>query len=144
MKQEFITSYGKVVIERDKIYILTLNRNVSYKGVGVLIFLFTLILAIFIPDISGWFMVFFFGVLTLSENFQFIKTLPKTSFSNRILLSEINATSIIDDPKGFDTLVNLHLKSGKTRTIRFRKLENQYQPFIETLSQHIEAPQIIV
>ena len=66
---------------------------------------------------------------------RYIKTLPETSFKNRILLSEIESTSYTDDVNGFDTIVSLKLSSGKTRYIRFRKLENQFGAFIEAISQ---------
>jgi hypothetical protein len=144
MKQEFITSNGKVIIERDKIYIQNLRRNITNKAISGWIFFIAIIFAALVPAFSQWYMVVFFGIFALVDNFQFIKQLPTLSFKNRILISEIEKVSFNDDPEGFDTIVNLHLVSGKCRRIKFRKLEHQYDSFLEAVSHQKQEVNISI
>jgi hypothetical protein len=144
MKQEFITSHGKVIIERDKIFIQRIKRDITWKAITIIFFILACFFVVISPDFTSWFHVFFWLFIAIGENFNFIKKLPRKSFKNRILISEIESTSFIHDVNGFDTNVELKLTSGKTRSLRFRKLENQYQSFIEAVSQQINLPQTAV
>ncbi|MGI8600159.1 MAG: hypothetical protein ACR2KB_12975 [Chitinophagaceae bacterium] len=141
MKQEFITTYGKIIIERDKLFIQRVKRELSWKSISFFFLVGAIILVIITPVISRWIMLIIWAIHFIVEHFETIKKLPETSFKNRILLSEIESTSYTDDVSGFDTIVSLKLSSGKTRHIKFRKLENQYHPFIEAVSQQMLLPQ---
>jgi hypothetical protein len=143
MKHEFITTHGKVIIERDKIFIQRVKRDITWKAITIIFFILACFFVVISPDFTSWFHVFFWLFIAIGENFNFIKNLPRTSFKNRILMSEIESTSFIHDANGFDTIVDLKLTFGKIRSLRFRKLENQYQPFIETVSQHLQATKIV-
>ncbi len=54
LKQEFITTHGKVIIERDKLFIQSVKRELSWKSISFLFLVGAKILVIITPDISGW------------------------------------------------------------------------------------------
>jgi hypothetical protein len=143
MKQEFITTHGKVVIERDKIFLIPQLAGGNYY----LNNLFILIVCIITAYEVGADKASFLGIvaiISLIEIYPFIKRSFTESTRNRILLNEIKHITVEPPKNEFETLVKLHLNSAKPRIIKFRTLENQYQPFIEAVSEHIQAPQIVV
>jgi hypothetical protein len=144
MKQEFITTYGKVVIERDKIFIFEEDPGSIAREIYFFVFI-ALQLAgrVFnVPEMKWISLVF--GLLgTIYSILPFFKHKNQSSKS-RILIKKITNISNEDDKDGINTLVKLYLSSGKIRYIKFRKLENQYQPFIEAVSQQLLLPQTTV
>jgi hypothetical protein len=61
------------------------------------------------------------------------KLLVKTSFSKRIPLQNIDSVILKEDENGLETQVILQLKNNRNRTIPFRKLEKQYEDFLEAI-----------
>jgi len=150
MKHEFITSRGRLTIERDIIYIQ--NQKISFNDTMLGIMLYPLaILALFFLKINFvegsfdlligfiWGFVFlglFFGKIYISFDLIF-----KRSLADRISLSRIKSFETKPDATGMETDVIFHLKNGRYRKIPFRTLEKQFEPFLDLVSQHITQPQ---
>lgn len=140
MNQEFITSNGKVVRERNILFIKTLKFHFSDSIIGQWLWALVPVFAILIScSLDGWrkvsglfYLLLFFDNLKLLYRLLFTK-----SFAGRIPLEKINSFEIKPDKTGLETHVILKLKSGRYRTIAFRTLEKQYEPFTELISQHI-------
>ena len=144
MKQEFITTHGKVVIERDKIFIFEDEPGATAREIYFFVFIVLQVTGGFfnIPEMKWISLVF--GLLgTIYIILPFLKHKNQSS-KTRILLKKITKISNEDDNDGINTWVKLYLSSGKIRYIKFRKLENQYQPFIEAVSQQILLPQTTI
>lgn len=146
MKQEFITSNGKVVRERDILFVKTLKLHFSESLLGQWLWALVPVLAIASSTLlqegparlTGLFYLFlFFDNLKLLYRLVFVK-----SFAGRIPLQNIISFETKNDHTGLETEVILKLKSGRYRTVKFRTLENQYQSFTELISQQISQPQL--
>jgi hypothetical protein len=143
MKLEFITTHGKLVIERDKIFLIPQLAGGNYYLNNLFILLVCIITAYEVgPDKTSFLGIIAF--ISLIELYPFIKRSFTESTSNRILLNEIKNITIEPPKNEYETLVKLHLNSAKPRIIKFRTLENQYQPFIETVSKHIQKTHMVV
>jgi len=147
MKQEFITSRGKIIFENNNLLIRNYKFSLRETLVGKLWFPVLLLLAgilhcIYADEpldyIIGVFWILFFLLFYLSDLYT---TLIKTSFSNRIQLSVISYYITKPDEFGLETELRLYLKNGRYRSIGFRTLEKQFEPFTELLSQYITYPQ---
>lgn len=146
MKQEFITSLGKVEKIRDVLFIKNLDFHFHH----------TLLYELFLP--LGWIFLTVIRTLTAENNLDYIQALItsilsilhgfplydvvfKRSFSNRIPLNRINSTEIKKGPSGLETLVILHLQSGRYKKIRFRTMEMQHEAFLESISTYLAVPE---
>lgn len=147
MKQEFVYSEGKIFIERDVLYIrnLTLRFSRSLAGNLLLPVCWTLFFLLnFLEEdrakmytrmlLLGFMLVFQLPVL--------YAIIFRRSYAHRIPLKKIVSIEIAQDNIGLETYVRLRLKSGRTRQIPFRNLEDQVQPFTEFLSRYIVQPQL--
>jgi hypothetical protein len=86
-------------------------------------------------SVLGWSFVVLLRTPRLYEVFI------KRSYANRIPLNRIKDVTSAADNQGLHTFVKLHLANGRYRNIRFRTMEKQHEPFIETISHHLEQPQ---
>lgn len=147
MKQEFVTLYGKVVIERDVVYIRSLELPfsktafavISYNMLWVLIFL----MQFFRDDEPRKYIgILMFGFLLLFRIPEIYDALIKRSYASRIPLNRVKTVNTEEEEHiGLNVTVVLHFKIGRYKKIVFRKLEQQYQPFVEAVSQYITQPQ---
>lgn len=147
MKQEFITSNGKVVNERNILFIKTLNLHFSETLIAQWLWALVPLLAIafstFLQEgpktLSGLFyLILFLDNLKLLYKLVFVK-----SFACRIPLQNIISFETKPDNIGLETDVILKLRSGRYRTVKFRMLENQYQRFTELISEQISQFQLV-
>ncbi len=147
MVQEFITSKGKVINERNILFFRNLTlyfRDTILSEVFVFLALVTLFLfKIFETEKNNadYFEAVIIAIMALFNGERFYDILFKRSLSKRIPLNRIKSFEIKPDQIGLETFVILHLKSGRYKKIVFRTLEKQYEPFTELVSQHITQPQ---
>lgn len=146
MKQEFVTVRGKAIIENKSLFVRNLKSSFWNTLAGKLLYptvvLAFIVLRLISADrpydyfVAGMFVIVFSNHLT-----ELYDILFRRSFAGRIPLHRIKSFETKPDEFGLDTEIILHLKNGRYRSIPFRTLENQYQPFTELLSQSIAQPQ---
>src|SRR5918993_4245468 len=141
MKQEFVTLYGRAIIEKDTLYLRspylpfekTAFAQVGYRLAFPLIF----ILQFFRSEGPKMYVgLLLWGIIMLFHLPALYDVLFKRSYASRIPLSRIRSYKIEDDHHGIQTEITLYLKNGRYRKILFRKLENQHVPFTEFISMH--------
>lgn len=147
MIQEFITAKGKIIKERDVLFIKNLNWKFHDSLVyELLISVLFLIVAVwrFMDIERDWdlFRACLFSIIALSFAYPLYDVVFRRSLSKRIPLQKIKSFEIKDGESQLEKAVILHLKSGRYKKILFRKLENQYEPFTELVSQHIVQTQL--
>ncbi len=141
MKKEFISSKGKVIIERDTLYI----RNTIYyfwdTGIGRIsrsILPPLCIILILVFDTSEPFKIFtrvvMFACFTFLYSMDLFNLIFRYSYSNRIPLKRIVSIDSKEDENGLETNLFLLLKNGRKRKIAFRTLEHQHEGFISEIS----------
>jgi hypothetical protein len=149
MNKTFISAFGKVIMENDKLYIRSVKSSFSYT------LFFHIVWHLFIPirfvlylfeDVSpkrnvG---VLLFGFMSIPSLFTLCnllyKALYKESFAKRILLKQIVSLRTEEDPNELEVHLYLKLSSGKERKITFRKLEDQHLALSEALSPYLAHP----
>jgi hypothetical protein len=149
MSQTFISAFGKVIIENEKLYIRNVKSSFSYSD------FFHIAWHLFIPirfvmylfeDVSpkrnvG---VLLFGFMSIPSLFTLgsllYRALFKESFAKRILLKQIVSLKTEEDPNELEVHLYLKLSSGKERKITFRKLEGQHLALSEALSPYLAHP----
>ena len=146
MKQEFVTSLGKVEKGGDVIFL----KKLDYR------FHNTLFYELFIP--VGWIIATLLRALTAETNFEYMQAIVsaglaiahgyplydvlfKRSLANRIPVNRIKSYDIQQSNSSLETYVILHLQSGRYKKIRFRTLEKQHEGFLETISPYLAATQ---
>ncbi|HVE61180.1 MAG TPA: hypothetical protein VNA26_05145 [Chitinophagaceae bacterium] len=149
MVQEFITSNGKVIKERDVLFIRNLKLSfsntilyqVGFPFIALIGFILQFIRATDIEFVY-YSRIVFWGIILSSQIPALYDILTKRSFAKRIAINRINSFEIKPDGIGLETFVILHLKSGRYKKIIFRTLEKQYEPFIQLVSQYITPTQL--
>jgi hypothetical protein len=147
MKQEFVTLYGKAIIERDILHIrsteMPFSKTVLAQLLMPLLFVGVFIMQFFREEgpkrnlgIVLW------GILMLIRLPEIFNMLVRRSYALRIPLQRIKSIKIDEEePLGLNVSITIHLRNGRYRKLVFRKLEQQYEPFIETITQYITQPQ---
>ena len=142
MKQEFTTLYGKAIVERGVLHFRSPYLpfyKTAFAEIGYeILWLSWFPLRLFTSDKPmDYFVAGVIGILVLTRIPTMFDKFLKRSYSSRIPLSWIvSVDTADDDPHGLHITVRLFLKSGRYKKIRFRKLENQHEPFVVSLSQH--------
>jgi hypothetical protein len=147
MTEEFITARGKVHLNDQRLIVQDLKVEFSKTLVGELslpVIVFTLtILSFWNRSKAFGFIAAVYAVLFILYYFDGLYTiLLKKSYSNYIAVNRINSVTVKPDKFGLETEVRVHLKNGRFRSIVFRARENQYEPFIKSISQYILQPQL--
>ncbi|MDQ3278948.1 MAG: hypothetical protein M3Q06_11520 [Bacteroidota bacterium] len=148
MQQEFISSYGKVVLENRVLFVRKLKPSLTFsEGSWVLFRVF--IVARFViylfeddsPKRNASLVVL--GLLSLFYGFELgsklYKMLTKQSFANRIPLQKIKSYRLEEDTNGLEVHLFLQLHTGRERKIAFRKLEKQHEELMIILAQNQPA-----
>ncbi len=148
MKKEFVTLYGKAIIERDILYFKSMYLPFSKTAFARIGFEFAFIILFLLqffrdPGFKMYVGILMCGILFLFRIPILFDVLFKRSYASRIPLQKIKSVTIIDDNFGLLILATLHLTNGRYKKIAFRKLENQYEPFAEFISQFITQAQPI-
>jgi len=144
MSQNFITTNGSVVIERNILFVKTAKLNFAQSAVGQWLWALVPMVSIAISlskesQTAKWASVLV-SILVFSKNLQLLKKLVfDKSFASRIPVQNILSFTTEDDSRGLETLVHLKLSSGRTRTVSFRTIEQQFEPFLQHLPQPLEA-----
>jgi hypothetical protein len=144
MKQEFISSNGKVVIERDNLYFKNIKTPLDETAFWKILLLAAPLL-LFIMNLmrdnprgyAGAVLWGFLFVLRLPDLYEF---LFQSSYASRIQLRNIVGVEVIPDTAGLEVYLKIQLKSGRYRKIIFRKLEGQYEPLVELIYQRMAQP----
>ena len=146
MKQEYITSVGKVINEREVLYFrnldLRFHHTIFYElfvPVGW-VFLAIVHLVVAIQPFD-YFKGILFSILAILHGYPIYDILVRRSLSTRIPLKNIVSFEMKETMSNLETDVILHLRSGRYKKIAFRTLEKQYEPFIELISQYTIQPQ---
>lgn len=146
MKQEFITSRGKAILENNSLFLKNYKIDFRQTIAGQIWFPLVLIAAgvlKFIRPTSpvdyyiGTFWILFFLIF---QSGKFYNVVVRKSFSSRIPLNRIVSFKIEADEFELETEVILQLKNGRYRSIAFRTMEKQYEDFIEALSAFVAYP----
>ena len=149
MKQEFITTRGKLIIENNSLFIRNYKIDFRETVAGQLWFPFLLIAAgILICIYADKPLDYFIGTFWILSFLLFhskkvYDVLIKKSFSGRIQLSRIHSFEIRPDEPGLETEVLLHLRNGRNRSILFRTMEKQYEAFTDALSSFVHSTVIV-
>ena len=147
MKQEFVTLYGKAIVERDVLFIrnfdVPFTRTGLFRIIYELAFLGVFVLAFFKDDGPRKYVsLLVWGFLLLTRFPQWYDILFRRSFANRIPLKNIRSATTENDHHGLNSFVHLQLSNGRTRKIAFRTMEKQYEAFITAISHQIIQPQL--
>lgn len=145
MQQEFISSYGKVILENNVLFIRKRKPSLTFSEVARVLFpviLITRFVLYFFEEDSPKQSVglVIFGVLSLFYGLELghklYRILIRQSFANRIPLHKIKSHRLEEDANGLDMHLFLQLRSGRERKISFRKLEKQYEGLLSILAQN--------
>ena len=144
MKQEFVTLYGRAIVERNTLYLRSPYlpfEKTAFAQVGIeMVWLALLVSRLFAADSSWRVMItIFWGLLVISRIPFMYDKFFKWSYARRIPLIAISDITIQDDIHGMQTEVKLHLKNGRYKKILFRKLENQTEAFSEAVISYSAA-----
>ena len=147
MKQEFVTSKGKVIFERNVLFFrymkLYFSETVLYKFIfGVLPFIALILFIVFFDEPSDIIRVLMWFFFMASNYNHLLDILYRLSFSNRIMVSKIVDVKMEPAENGLETNVILLLKSKRKRIIPFRTLEKQHESFFEFITQQIAPAQL--
>lgn len=147
MAQEFISVRGKVVIERDILFIRTFTlpsfpETVLFEILVGIIALVLFISSFFIQDDGTRFLRIIISIVILTPRIlPLYDILFKRSLATRIPLRRIKSYELKENANGLESTLILYLRSGRYKPILFRSLEKQYEPLASLISQHIAQPQ---
>jgi hypothetical protein len=135
VQQEFLTVYGRAVIERDTLYLRSLYlpfERTAFAQIGIeVLWITAFVTRLFSLDTSMRMMLaIVWGMLVLSRTPVMYDKFFKRSYASRIPLSSIRQITTITDEHGIQTEVKLQLNNGRYKKIAFRNLENQLEPFL--------------
>ena len=144
MQQEFISSYGKVILENNIVFIRKIKPSLTFSEVvrvmAPVFFLIRFVFYIFednTPERN--FGLVLFGLLSIlhgiEPGYDLYKALFTKSFAKRIPLQKIHGYRVEDDANCLEVHLFLQLRSGRERKITFRKLEEQHEKLISFLPQ---------
>lgn len=148
MDKELITSGGKIIFNDKRLLIQNLKFDFRQTAIGEMtrpmMILTTAIVSFLLPGKAyGYLATVIVLALFFSSSFrQLYIVLFKKSYSNYIPINRVNSFELKPDEFGLETEVRLHLRNGRYRSIIFRTLEKQYEPFTEQLLQYIVQPQL--
>ena len=137
-----MTLYGKAIIDRETLHLRSPYLpfgETAFALIGLeLLYALALIISIFFKqDGPGKYIsILAFSFLLLTRFPNMYEKFLKRSYSSRIPLSKIRDYKVEDDHHGIQTEITLYLENGRYKKIIFRKLENQYEAFIEAFSAH--------
>ena len=141
MKQEFITTQGKVIIEDGMIRVKKLihrsNGEFNYLISGAFYVLYLLgtdskvmpLVYLLLGIIGFLILVFLFELFFLK------------AWKNNFPIEQIKSYRVNRDHTGLETKVTLILKSNRQKEIVFRNHEHQLDGFIEAVTQFITQTQ---
>ena len=139
MKQEFITSRGKVILERDILYIRNLDgafhHTLLYEIGPPILWLTVAVTKVATAETPfDFFFSAVFCILAIFHAGPLYDVVFRRSLSRRIHLNRITTYEVKDDAIGLETIVTLRLRNGRYKKIAFRTLERQYEAFTALLS----------
>ena len=146
MAQSFFTVNGKVVVERDKLFIRTIKPRPFTETPLFQIIVGLLAIAVFVTCffIEEPFKRFSRLVLSLFLLGQWVvplyRLVTKTSLANRIPFNRIRSFALQPHPNGLETALLLHLRNGRERKIIFRMREKEWEGLSQVLTAHHISP----
>lgn len=138
--KDFILTDGKVTIDNSKIFIDSANQKLSRKFRDLL--LYALVIVSFIDRIDKYeelsstydvIKTLFFGLATIVVIYFIVQFIFRHNWNSKLDINSITSVEIEDD--GNEVEVLLINTSKRKKTINFRKLENQVEPFLEILKK---------
>ena len=138
---QFVLVNGYIKIDNSKIVIEERNTELKDRG-GFIGILFALICISLYHDfqkietLKSFFFYFnivlkFIGIITIIYLLFYISFQKK--WSKRLIINEL--TKIVIESSEFEYDVKLVFNNARNREIEFRKLENQFEPFLELLKK---------
>jgi len=148
MNTEFITVYGKVILERNILHIRTMKlqftNTVFARWAWALLPAIAIIINIFEPDPFRRFIrVLMFSIVFASNLKHLYELVLKRSFAARIPLCRIRRYEVVEDENGLEVHVKVFLASGRFRKISFRKHEAGLGAFTQLMDSVISQPQFV-
>jgi hypothetical protein len=145
-QQEFVTLYGKAIIERDVLFLRSYNvpfTRTNFFRVGYeLCFIAIFVLSFFKDEGPGKYIsILGWGFVLLFRFTEWFDILLKRSYAHRIPLNRVESVATEPDQFGLNTNIRLQLRNGRYRIIPFRTMEKQYEAFIEAISHQIAPTQ---
>ena len=146
MTQEFVTTKGKAVVEREVLYL----KNLSWQFHHSLLYELSVPLFWFLAAVwkfieadypFGYFIAGGITLLAFSHGYPLYDVIFRRSLVSRIPLRRILSYELETSPSGLETYVILQLKSGRYKKIGFRTREHEYEAFTDLLAQYIHQPQ---
>lgn len=147
MDQEFVTSAGKVIVNNKRLLIQDMKVNFAKTAIGQItipaLFLILIVFSFVDPGKPFSFIapVIFSGVFLFYYSKQLYVAVFRKSYAGYIPVNRIKSLELKPDGFGLETEVRLYLRNGRYRSIDFRTLENQHEPFTEFISHYIAQPQ---
>ncbi len=149
MNQEYITAAGKVIVEKNVLYVRTQKNHFTqtafFEFLPLILLAVPIIHLVYFDNNPRWYLRMFLYVSLFSMyGYKMFYALFKKSFASRIPVARIKSFEVKPDEtaSGLETNLLLHLNSGRIRTIVFRTREHQWEPLTEYLSQHIPSTQL--
>ena len=142
MAQDFFTVNGKVVVERDKIFIRTIKprpftETPLFQVIVGLLAIVVFVTTFFIEDPLKRFFRIVLSIFLLGQWLvPLYKLLTKTSLADRIPFSRIRSFALQPDSNGLEISLLLHLVNGRERKIIFRLREKEWEGLSQVLASH--------
>jgi len=141
MKQEFITTNGKVIIDDGVIHVKKLVHHSSGEF-NFLIFWTMYILFLLIDETKIRPLLYIvLGLLALAFLIMIFERVFIKSWKKKIPLANIKSYRVNKDVAGLETKVVLFLRSGRQKEIVFRNHDHQLDPFLDIVTQQITQTQ---
>ena len=147
MTQEFTTTKGKAVLERNVLYLKNLDwrfhHSILYELIVPLFWIMITIMKFYeAREPFEYFVAFVLVTLAIFHGYPIYDLLFRRSLSARIPMVKIVDFTTENSLSGLETFVILKLKSGRYRKIAFRTKEPDHEAFTDMLAQSIHKPQL--
>ena len=143
MKQEFVTVRGKVIMEDDSFVVRNRKPRDRSDFFFLTFFLFYALTKLDDNNKQRPLALLFLGFLSLYGLFLLIELFFINAWRDRIRYSDIKSfRTVPDEYGGLEVIVKVYLRNGRQKTIPFRTLEKQHEPFLELLGQQVTQVQM--
>ena len=136
MRQEFIYTRGKIIVENDLLLIKHTEKRIV-SGLPFQVLMILAITGLFVQRIldNSWIIgTFFVGAFSIMGLIVLYDLLKNNHFSNTIPLNKISSYAVKPGGSELEMDVILSMRSGRYKTIPFRTLEKQHEEFAGWLS----------
>jgi hypothetical protein len=141
MKQEFITTNGKVIIDDGVIHVKKLIHRSSGEYNFLTFWAFYCLYAISTDSKANPLLYILMGLVAFVFLIICFEKIFIKSWKKKFPMKQVKSYKVDKDASGLETTVTFFLKSGRQKSIVFRNHEKQLDPFIEMVTQHLTQTQ---